>query len=270
MFTKHLFPLLISALFSIFAYFITRKSILLATPLFIRKGLTGKDMLKKSKPVIAESMGTIVGCVYFVFMFLFIPVPFVEWSLMEKDTLFPHERFAQYLGGLLSLFSMLFLGFADDILDIRWRVKIWFPFVASVPLLMVYYVTYGKTDVLVPIPLRFMFNSTYIPLGSFYYFFLSCICVFSTNGINILAGANGIEAIQVVVISISLVINNIIQLNQNLAKSDALINTLYFLFPFIGASLGFTSLNWYPASAFGGDTFCYFSGMVFAVVVEFL
>jgi UDP-N-acetylmuramyl pentapeptide phosphotransferase/UDP-N-acetylglucosamine-1-phosphate transferase len=91
--------------------------------------------------------------------------------------------------------------------------------------------------------------------------------VFSTNGINILAGSNGIEAIQPIVIAISLVINNIIQFQANPAKSEALVNTLYFLFPYIGSSLAFLALNWFPASAFGGDTFCYFSGMVFAVVV---
>jgi UDP-N-acetylglucosamine--dolichyl-phosphate N-acetylglucosaminephosphotransferase len=68
----------------------------MTTPLFIKKGLSGIDLLKKSRPVIPESMGTIVGCVYFVFMFLFIPVPFLEWSLMDQyyrnSTPFPHER----------------------------------------------------------------------------------------------------------------------------------------------------------------------------------
>jgi UDP-N-acetylglucosamine--dolichyl-phosphate N-acetylglucosaminephosphotransferase len=39
---------------------------------------------------------------------------------------FSHASFAQYIGGQLAVISMLFLGFADDVLDIKWRFKIWF------------------------------------------------------------------------------------------------------------------------------------------------
>jgi UDP-N-acetylglucosamine--dolichyl-phosphate N-acetylglucosaminephosphotransferase len=83
---------------------------------------------------------------------------------------------------------MLFLGFADDVLDIRWRVKIWFPLVASIPILIVYYVTYGNTFVLLPIPLRGIFGKHVIELGVFYYVYIGFLSVFSTNAINILAG----------------------------------------------------------------------------------
>jgi UDP-N-acetylglucosamine--dolichyl-phosphate N-acetylglucosaminephosphotransferase len=161
---------------------------------------------------------------------------------------------------------MLFLGFADDILDIRWRVKIWFPLIASIPLLMVYYVTYGKTDVLIPIPLRFIFKDQFIHLGSLYYVYIASLAVFSTNAINILAGSNGVEAIQSIIIAISLVFNCIIQFYFNTSRTDAMVHSIYFLIPFIGTSLGFLYHNWFPAKAFGGDTFCYFAGMVFAVV----
>ncbi|KAJ2994557.1 tunicamycin resistance protein [Globomyces sp. JEL0801] len=155
------------------AFIFTSISIPLAIPVFIKQSLCGKDLLKKDKPIIAESMGAI---------------------------------FSQYLGGLLSLFSMLFLGFADDVLDIRWRIKIWFPFIASIPLLMVYYVTHGGTDVLIPIPFRFIFSTPIINLGGLYYFILSMIATFSTNSINILAGVNGVEGIQALIIAISLAV----------------------------------------------------------------
>jgi UDP-N-acetylglucosamine--dolichyl-phosphate N-acetylglucosaminephosphotransferase len=42
---------------------------------------------------------------------------------------------------------MLFLGFADDVLDIPWRVKLILPCVASLPLLIAYS---GGTGVVVP------------------------------------------------------------------------------------------------------------------------
>ncbi|KAI8900773.1 glycosyl transferase family 4-domain-containing protein [Globomyces pollinis-pini] len=264
-------PLFISVIFSIMAFIFTSISIPLAIPVFIKQSLCGKDLLKKDKPIIAESMGAIVGCIYFVFMFLFIPVPFLEWVRYGKyihgeHPEFPHDKFSQYLGGLLSLFSMLFLGFADDVLDIRWRIKIWFPFIASIPLLMVYYVTHGGTDVLIPIPFRFIFSTPIINLGGLYYFILSMIATFSTNSINILAGVNGVEGIQALIIAISLAMNSITIFFLNPARSDAMHTSLYFLLPYIGCMFGYLRYNWYPAKVFGGDTICYFSGMVFAVI----
>lgn len=56
------------------------------------------------------------------------------------------------------------LGFLDDIFDIRWRHKVPIPIIASIPLLIVYYAEQGKTDVVVPLPLRWLFG-TLINLG---------------------------------------------------------------------------------------------------------
>lgn len=154
---------------SFVAYWITRISIPAASPIMIAKGLFGKDILKKHQPRIAESAGAIVGTVYLVTMFLFIPVPFIDWHNQSSynSSMFPHDKFAQMLGGLLAILAMLFLGFADDVLDIKWRIKIWFPLVASIPLLMVYYVTYGVTNVLIPIPLRPFFPTPLVDLGRY-------------------------------------------------------------------------------------------------------
>ncbi len=63
---------------------------------------------------------------------------------------------------------MIFMGFADDVLDIRWRVKIWLPFVASLPILIVYYVTYGRTEIVLPIPVRAIFKIQLLDLGNFF------------------------------------------------------------------------------------------------------
>jgi UDP-N-acetylglucosamine--dolichyl-phosphate N-acetylglucosaminephosphotransferase len=218
-----------------------------------------------------ESMGAAVGLVYFILMFLFLPFPFLTFIQQGRyipgsSPPFPFSSFCQLLGGLLALLSMLFLGFADDVLDIKWRVKIWLPIFASMPLLIVYFVTYGRTDILIPIPFRFLFPSHTLHLGLFYYFYLICLCIFSTNAINILAGVNGLEGGQSFVIACSILINDIIQIYYNPAKEEAHLHSLYFLIPYIGVLLGYLHKNWYPAQAFGGDTFCYFSGMIFAVV----
>lgn len=173
-------------------------------------------------------MGVIVGVVYFVLMFLFIPIPLLHFgsdglSAIKFIDPFPHDKFAQFLGGLLAMSSMLFLGFADDVLDIKWRVKIWFPLIASMPLLMVYYLTYGGTDVLVPIPLRSLLGGTsLVHLGSLYYVYMGAMAVFSTNAINILAGANGVEGVQCFVLAISLIVS--------LLRVDVLLISLLFVY----------------------------------------
>jgi len=75
---------------------------------------------------------------------------------------------------------MLFLGLIDDVLNLRWRQKLLFPTIASLPLLMVYIVSYGVTTIVVPIPLRPLFGRI-IELGIcyhiyyYYYFFFSFI-----------------------------------------------------------------------------------------------
>ncbi|KAH9272041.1 hypothetical protein BASA83_005628 [Batrachochytrium salamandrivorans] len=238
-------PLVISVILGILAGVFTDRTIPLATAIFIKSGRHGKDLLKKDQPIIAESIGAVVGVAYFVAMFLFIPVPFLDWFI--RDTYsnssdhrpFPHDRLAQFLGGLLALFSMLFLGFADDVLDIRWRVKIW----VSI------YCFYATTN-----------GASYIMSTS------SALTVFSTNSINIMAGINGIEGVQSLIIAISLSINDLLQLYINPARTEAHLNSLYFLIPFIGVTVGYLRHNWYPAKAFGGDTYAYFAGMIFAVV----
>ena len=63
---------------------------------------------------------------------------------------------------------MLLLGFADDVLNLRWRHKLYLPTLASLPLLMVYYVTYGVTWIVIPKPLRFIFGK-FMDLGMFFH-----------------------------------------------------------------------------------------------------
>ena len=49
---------------------------------------------------------------------------------------------------------MIFFGFTDDVLDLKWRHKLLLPTLASLPLLMVYFVNIGSTTIVVPKPLR--------------------------------------------------------------------------------------------------------------------
>lgn len=53
--------------------------------------------------------------------------------LLEGSLAFPHHSFATYLASLLSLLIATFLGFCDDVFDIRWRFKLPIPGPCSHP-----------------------------------------------------------------------------------------------------------------------------------------
>src|SRR6218665_1694198 len=99
---------------------------------------------------------------------------------------------------------MLMLGFADDVLDLRWRTKLFIPMIASLPLLIVYMLTYDNTTIIIPKPFRMLFGFS-LNLGLLYYVFFAMLAIFCTNAINIVAGINGIEAGQGFMIASSII-----------------------------------------------------------------
>ena len=172
---------------------------------------------------------------------------------------------------MLSLALTVILGNYDDLFDIRWRHKVLIPGIASMPLLAVYYLTYGVTHVVVPVQLEPYLGSM-IDLGWLYYAYMAAIAIFCPNSINILAGINGIEVSQSIVIAFLLLLNDLLSLYTTPETpvphpaTDLHLFSIYLLLPFIGASFALWCHNWYPAKVFVGDTYCYFAGMVFAIV----
>ncbi|XP_012281058.1 UDP-N-acetylglucosamine--dolichyl-phosphate N-acetylglucosaminephosphotransferase isoform X2 [Orussus abietinus] len=228
---------------------------------FIKANLYGIDLNKRSSEKVPEALGVISGCTFLITLFLFIPIPFGEYLFHQVN--FPHHEFVDMLAALLSICCMLLLGFADDVLDLQWRHKLLLPTIASLPLLMVYYVNFNSTMIIVPKPLRSWFGFT-IDLGIVYYLYMGMLAVFCTNAINILAGINGLEVGQSLVIATSIAIFNFIELSGDLWKAHRF--SLYFVLPYIMTSLALFRYNRYPSQVFVGDTFCYLSGMTFAVV----
>lgn len=196
------------------------------------------------------------------------------------------DALATYNAALLSVCFMVLLGFADDVLDLRWRYKLLLPTVASLPLLCSYP---GITHIIIPKPLRFLFaavdGSTWwgravealiivdgnsdgavVDLGMFYYLYMALLAVFATNSINILAGINGVEVGQTVIIACAVLFTNVLELTRSGGDiTNPHLFSAALLLPFIGTSLGLIRYNWYPAQVFVGDTFCYFAGMTLAV-----
>lgn len=98
---------------------------------------------------------------------------------------------------------------------------------------------------------------------------MAAFAIFCPNSINILAGINGIEVSQSLVIAVLILINDILYLSPFTTSphpaTDSHLFSIYLLLPFIGVSAALWFHNWYPAKVFVGDTYCYFAGMVFAV-----
>ncbi|KAF7791420.1 hypothetical protein EIP86_002436 [Pleurotus ostreatoroseus] len=290
--------------FSVFAFLATAYLVPVLGPTFVKANLKGRDLLKTYDTPIPESLGLVCACIYIASLILFIPFAFSDVFVNDYENRsrhglvvaeFPHQKLSVYLSSLLSLLVATILGFLDDVFDIRWRHKLPIPIIASIPLLMVYYSERGNTNVVVPIPLRWLFG-TLVNLGPLYYLYMSLLSTFSTNSINILAGINGSETSQALVIALSLIVNDLLYLpwpvdfriplyllgsrgelevggawsagmaygSRELVERHLF--SLYFMLPLVGVCAGFLYHNWYPARAFPGDTLCYVTGMAFAVV----
>ena len=163
----------------------------------------------------------------------------------------------------------MLLGIGDDLFDIRWRHKFFIPAVAAIPVLVVYFVDFGVTQVVVPRPLQ-PYLGHLVDLGALYYVYMAGVAIFAPNSINILAGINGIEVAQAVVIALLLLVNDSLYLAPGAdyphPATDSHLFSIYLLLPFVGVSLALLRHNWFPARVFVGDTYCYFAGMVFAIV----
>ncbi|KAK4130024.1 hypothetical protein BT67DRAFT_249440 [Trichocladium antarcticum] len=256
-------------------------------PNFMRAGLKGVDLNKHRRREIPECMGGVCAVVYLLVVIVFIPFPFykdivaatsgggnrdvvLQVEHVQQGRLlhrFPQGKLASYLSAIISLQSIALLGIGDDIFDIRWRHKFFIPAFAAIPLLVVYFVDFGVTSIVVPIQLQ-PYLGQLLDLGALYYLYMAAVAIFSPNSINILAGINGIEVSQSVVIALLLAINDCLYLLTPYPHpaTDSHLFSLYFLLPFLGVSLALLWHNWYPARVFVGDTYCYFAGMVFVVV----
>ncbi|CAK7892896.1 UDP-N-acetylglucosamine--dolichyl-phosphate N-acetylglucosaminephosphotransferase [[Candida] anglica] len=317
-------PLQTAFAFSLLGYLAVLKLIPRVSDSFIKIGLKGKDLSKPHQPTLPETMGLVSAITYLILMIFLIPFVFFKYlvsftnddaltsstyqkqfAAISDNNLFPHNKLAEYLSAILCLQSTTLLGLFDDLFDIRWRHKFFLPAIASLPLLIVYYVDFSVTSVVIPpflmkgwgsqiflvinffidgvnrmveglSGLKFMTREStlitsppLLDLGIFYYIYMSAISIFSPNSINILAGINGLEVGQSIILAVILLLNDfcyLVSTSISQAAHDSHLFSAIFLIPFIGVSVALLQYNWWPARCFVGDTYCYFSGMVFAIV----
>jgi UDP-N-acetylglucosamine--dolichyl-phosphate N-acetylglucosaminephosphotransferase len=194
---------------------------------FLKAGLTGIDLNKPTTkrdasgalvrpyvdPAVPEAMGVVSCAIYLICLFLFIPLPFAHPDVPPyASEAFPHAELARLLCALLSICCMCFLGFADNVLDLRWRDRLVLPLAASLPVLMTYAATGGVTTIKVPVVIqRLLGVSGSVDIGVLYFGYISLLAIFCTNAINILAGVNGLEVGQSVVIGLTIAAFNAVQ-----------------------------------------------------------
>ena len=291
------------------AYWGTARLVPVVAAATLKRGMWGKDINKRGTPAgqaqVPEALGLAVGLVFLVTVIIFQHVHLytvrqdelaraeagvpgtLSWleGLMRPlrqeepkrvgysaDTL---ELLLQYDVALACIVFMLFLGFADDVLDIPWRIKLALPTFAALPLLSAYP---GGTCVLIPRFLQGILRAKLLELGALYHVYMLLFVVFATNSINILAGLNGLEAGQTLVVACSCLVFNLQQVarrawakQQHLGEplpldfQDDHLFSAALMVALIGTTLGLLRHNWFPSKVFVGDTFTYFAGMVLAV-----
>jgi UDP-N-acetylglucosamine--dolichyl-phosphate N-acetylglucosaminephosphotransferase len=232
------------------------------SPLLLKAGRSGRDLNKKGQPELPESLGVAAGAVYVMTLIVLLPV-----VCPRQD----FRRFGDLMATLVSVLSMLVVGFVDDVVDLKWRHKTLLPAVAGLPLLVIYRMCSGGTMIVVPRILREQLGlARLLDLGHTYYAWMLALIVFCTHSINILAGVNGVEVGQSLVLAAFAILHNVICILQQRDLSSLVTqmqhwHSLLTLGPFMAVGLALLRHNWYPARVFVGDTWCYFAGMTLAV-----
>jgi UDP-N-acetylglucosamine--dolichyl-phosphate N-acetylglucosaminephosphotransferase len=221
---------------------------LLTLPRYIRRakqvGITGQDIHKPGSPVVAESGGVILILAYLIGLFFFIP-----FSGAFADAVLNLE----IVGTAATVMLTAFIGFADDLYEMRWRVKVLTPLLGGVPLAVM---RLGRETISTPFGVL-----DFAAFGSLGIILFAVVILFavtaSANGINMFAGLNGQEAGSVLIMSLALLF-----LAFRLGKTIGYI----ILIPFIGTLVAFLYFNWYPSRVFPGDVGTLGMGAVIACV----
>ena len=256
----YFYSLLLSLFFSFLGFIATYIMIPVFKEMTLKAGLFGIDINKCVDPkdekdpnrkIIPESLGIVPG-----FVFLVVSITsqiFMNLTIIQQ---------LEYNAALLSICFMILLGFSDDVLDLRWRYKLVLPFVASLPLVFAYG---GATNLVFPKIISDIIGIKNLELGILFKVFISLLAIFCTNSINILAGINGLEVGQSLVIAATIILYNFIEIiNQKQEKLFENVFSLSIILPFFFCSLALFIFNKYPSKVFIGDTYCYFAGMTFA------
>jgi UDP-N-acetylglucosamine--dolichyl-phosphate N-acetylglucosaminephosphotransferase len=223
-------------------FFLTRKWIQSANA----ANLAGKDMNKPDYPLVPRSGGLVVTIA--ICFSLLIYIFFKTFQLLGIPSANVVEAFAISATILLAGF----IGFIDDILG--WKKglgqlqKVLLTIPIALPLTVI---NIDQSVITLPflgnVDLEMLYPLLFVPLG----------VIGSTNGFNLLAGYNGLEASMGLVFFITF------------GLTGLLVGKLWIaLIAFIicASLLAFLIFNWYPAKVFPGNSFSYAVGALIATL----
>ncbi len=204
--------------------------------------LVGKDMNKHNYPSIPRSGGLVVAIVICFALLIYIFLK--TFSLVGSTSVHVVETFAITATVLLAGF----IGFIDDVLG--WKEgltqlqKVLLTIPIALPLTVLYV---DQTVILGNVDLGLLYPLLIVPLG----------VIGSTNGFNLLAGYNGLEA------SMGLVIFAVFGFTGLLVVK---LWIALIAFVVCACLLAFLAFNWYPAKVFPGNSFTYSIGALIATL----
>lgn len=228
----------------VISFFIT----LFATPYWINRakkvGLIGKDMNKYDKPKIAEIGGipVVLGFIFGVLFYIAVKTFYINFD--DTNTFI--------MAGLATILLITLIGLIDDILGwklgLRQYQKPLLTLIAALPIMVI---NAGQSKMIVP----FLGQ---VDIGFFYPLFIIPLAIVgASNGFNMLAGYNGLEAGMG---SIILTVLAYVAWQNDLGWIAVLALCMVF------SLLAFLIFNKYPSKIFPGDTLTYSVGALIAIV----
>jgi UDP-N-acetylglucosamine--dolichyl-phosphate N-acetylglucosaminephosphotransferase len=197
------------------------------------RGFVGKDMNKPHKPVVAEGGGiaVVISIVFSLFLYIFF----------KTFVLKTQSHIIEILAFIITLLLACFIGFVDDILG--WKKglsggkKILLTIPIAIPLAVI---NAGHSTMHIP-----LIGS--IDFGLIYPLILVPLAIIgTTNGFNLLAGYNGLEAGLGAIIFASFAVAFLLTMQPWLLLISAII---------LACLLSFLVFNKYPAKVFPGNCF---------------
>ncbi len=235
-------PLTISAIFV--SFFIT----FLTLPYWIKRArnakLVGQDVHKIDKPTIPELGGLCVVAGFLVSLLFFVATKIFVYQMQEN---------VMYIFATISaILIAVIIGFVDDILGwkigLRARYKVALTFFISLPIAVI---NAGHHVMNFPFLGAIDFGLVY-PL-----IFIPLAIMGTSNGFNMIAGYNGLEAGMGIIILSALTIMTYLTGDTYVALIGACM---------VAALCAFYFYNKYPAKIFPGDTMTYPVGALIAIM----
>jgi UDP-N-acetylglucosamine--dolichyl-phosphate N-acetylglucosaminephosphotransferase len=224
------------------AFLVNIVSFPLVIPRLVRAGITGKDLNKPGKPKIANIGGLVTIAGFSAGILLII-------AMITFTDLFDNINLQYLLAALSTVLTAVLIGVVDDMVSLRQWFKALTPIFSALPLIAV---KAGETTLGFPflgqIDFGIIYTLVLVPIG----------VTVAANGVNMLAGFNGLEAGMGVVGMGALAIIAF-RLGEN--------TSLAILLAALGALLATLRYNWYPAKIFIGDAGTYSIGAIMATAV---